>query len=56
VSRSEGGIVDAHLKHRKTAFEFDRTLLGTFLGAELGHQAAIDFENEDRLRAVRSFG
>jgi hypothetical protein len=41
-----GGIVDAYLKHRKTAFQLDRTLLGTFLGAELGLQATIDFESE----------
>jgi hypothetical protein len=41
-----GGIVDAYLKHRKTTFQFDRTLLGTFLGAELGLQATIDFESE----------
>jgi hypothetical protein len=48
--------MDAHLKHRITAFEFDRTLFGTFLGAELGLQAVINFENENRLWAVRSFG
>jgi hypothetical protein len=46
VSRLGGGIVDANLKHRKTAFQLDRTLLGTFLGAELGLQATIDFESE----------
>jgi hypothetical protein len=46
VSRLGGGIVDADLKHRKTALQFDRTLLGTFLGAELGLQATIDFESE----------
>jgi hypothetical protein len=46
VSRLGGGIVDAYLKHRKTTFQFDRTLLGTFLGAELGLQATIDFESE----------
>jgi hypothetical protein len=40
-----GGIVDAYLKRRKTALQF-RTLLGTFLGAELGLQATIDFESE----------
>jgi hypothetical protein len=43
VSRLGGGIVDADLKHRKTAFQLDRTLLGTFLGAELG---PIDFKGE----------
>jgi hypothetical protein len=41
-----GGIVDAYLKHRKTALQFDRTLLGTFLGAELGLQATIDLKGE----------
>jgi hypothetical protein len=46
VSRLGGSIVDADLKHRKTALQFDRTLLGTFLGAELGLQATIDFESE----------
>ncbi len=40
------GIVDADLKHRKTALQFDRTLFGTFLGAELGLRATIDFESE----------
>jgi hypothetical protein len=46
VSRLGGGIVDAYLKHRKTTFQFDRTLLGTFLDAELGLQATVDFEGE----------
>jgi hypothetical protein len=46
VSRLGGGIVDAYLMHRKTTFQFDRPLLGTFLGAELGLQATIDFESE----------
>ena len=46
MSRLGGGIVDADLKHRKTALQFDRTLLGTFLSAELGLQATIDFESE----------
>jgi hypothetical protein len=41
-----GGVIDAYLKHRKTAFQFDRPVLGTFLGAELGLQATIDFEGE----------
>jgi hypothetical protein len=43
VSRLGGGIVDPH---RKTTLQFDRTLLGTFLGAELGLQATIDFKSE----------
>ena len=46
VSRLSAGVVDADLKHRKTALQFDRTLLGTFLGAELGLQATIDFKGE----------
>jgi hypothetical protein len=46
VSRLGGGIVDADLKHRKTALQFERTLLGTFPGAELGLQATIDFKGE----------
>ena len=46
VSRLGGGIVDAYLKHRKATLQFDRTLLGTFLSAELGLQATIDFESE----------
>ena len=46
VSRLGRGVVDAYLKHRKTAFQFDRPVLGTFLGAELGFQATIDFEGE----------
>jgi hypothetical protein len=46
VSRLGSGIVDAYLKHRKTALQFDRALLGTFLGAELSLQATIDFESE----------
>ena len=41
-----GGVIDAYLKHRKTTLQFDRTVLGTFLGAELGLQATIDFEGE----------
>jgi hypothetical protein len=49
VSRLGGGIVDAYPKHRKTALQFDRALLGTFLGAELGLQATIDFESETAL-------
>jgi hypothetical protein len=48
VSRLGGGIVDAYLKHRKTALQFDRAPFGTFLGAELGLQATIDFESEAR--------
>jgi hypothetical protein len=46
VSRLRGGIVNAYLKHRETSLQFDRTLLGIFLGAKLGLQATIDFESE----------
>jgi hypothetical protein len=41
-----GGVIDTYLKHRKTTLQFDRTVLGTFPGAELGLQATIDFEGE----------
>jgi hypothetical protein len=41
-----GGVVDAYLKRRKTALQFDRAVLGTFLRAELGLKATIDFEGE----------
>ena len=41
MSRLGDGIVDADLKHRKTALQFERTLLGTFLGAELGKRPSI---------------
>jgi hypothetical protein len=56
VSRLGGGIVDAYLKHRKTALQFDRAPFGTFLGAELGLQATIDFEKKPVFWAVQSFG
>jgi hypothetical protein len=29
-------VVDAYLKHREAAFQFDRAALCAFLGAELG--------------------
>ena len=38
MSRLGGGVVDANLKHRKTALQFDRALLRAFLRAELGLQ------------------
>jgi hypothetical protein len=41
-----GGVIDAYLKRRKTALQFDRAVLGTCLGAELGLKATIDFEGE----------
>jgi hypothetical protein len=40
------GVVDAYLKHRKTALQFDRAVFCTFFGAELGLQPSIDFEGE----------
>jgi hypothetical protein len=46
MSRLGRGVIDTYLKHRKTTFQFDRAVLGTFLGAELGFQATIDFEDE----------
>jgi hypothetical protein len=46
VPRLSGGIIDTYLKHRKTTLQFDRSVLGTFPGAELGLQATIDFESE----------
>jgi hypothetical protein len=46
VSRLGGGVVDADLKHRKTALQFDRALFCAFLGAELGFQSSIDFEGK----------
>jgi hypothetical protein len=46
VSRLGGGVADAYLKRRKTAAQFDCAVLGTFLGAELGLKATIDFERE----------
>jgi hypothetical protein len=48
VSRMGGGVIDTYLKHRKTTFQFDRAVLGTFLGAELGLQATINFEGKTR--------
>jgi hypothetical protein len=41
-----GGVIDAYLEHRKTALQFDRAVLRTFLGAELGLQSSIDFEGK----------
>jgi hypothetical protein len=41
-----GGVVDAYLKRRFPALQFDRAVLGTFLGAELDLKATIDFEGE----------
>ena len=46
VSRLGGGVVDAYLKHRKTAPQFDRAVFCAFLGAELGLQSSIDFEGK----------
>src|SRR3984957_8096152 len=46
VSRLGGGVVDADLKHRKPALQFDRAVFCAFLGAELGLQSSIDFEGK----------
>jgi hypothetical protein len=40
------GIVDAYLKHGKTALQFDRAAFCTFPGAELGLKSAVDFEGK----------
>ena len=50
VSRLGAGIVDAYLKHRKTALQFERSVLCAFLGAELGLQSSIYFEGETGFR------
>jgi hypothetical protein len=41
-----GCVVDADLKHRKPAFQFDRAVFCAFHGAELGLQSPIDFEGK----------
>jgi hypothetical protein len=41
-----GGLIDTYLKHRETTFQFDRTVLGTFLGAELGLHATLYFKGK----------
>jgi hypothetical protein len=46
VSQLGAGVVDADLKHRETAFQFDRAVFCAFLGAELGLQSSIDFEGK----------
>jgi hypothetical protein len=50
VSRLGAGVVDADLKHRKTALQFDRALLCAFFGAELGLKSSIDFEGKTGFR------
>jgi hypothetical protein len=47
------GVVDAYLKHGKTALQFGRAAFCTFPGAELGLQSSIDFEGKT---GFRSFG
>src|ERR1700722_13374686 len=44
------GVVDADLKHRKTALQFDRAMLCAFFGAELGLKSSIDFEGKTGFR------
>jgi hypothetical protein len=51
VSRLDGSIIDAYLKHRKTALQFDSAPLGTFL-LRRPHR----FRGRNRIWAVRSFG
>jgi hypothetical protein len=46
VSRLGARVVDAYLKHREAAFQFDRAALCAFLGAELGLQSPIYFDGE----------
>ena len=46
MSRLGGGVVDAYLKHGKTALQFRRAAFCTFPGAELGFQPSIDFEGK----------
>ena len=46
VSRLGTGVVDAYLKHGKTALQFGRAAFCTFPGAELGFQPSIDFEGK----------
>ena len=46
VSRLGDGVVDAYLKHRKTAFQFGRAVLCAFFGAELGLESSIYFDGE----------
>ena len=50
VSRLGAGVVDADLKHRKTALQFDRAVLCAFFGAELGLKSSIDFEGKTGFR------
>jgi hypothetical protein len=50
LSRLGVGIVDAYLKHGKTALQFDRAVLCTFPGAELGLKSAVDFEGKTGFR------
>ena len=46
MSRLAVGVVDAYLKHGKTALQFGRAAFCTFPGAELGLKSAVDFKRE----------
>ena len=46
VSRLGTGVVDAYLKHGKTALQFGRAAFCTFPSAELGLRSAIDFKRK----------
>ena len=46
VQRQTPDTMSAALAYGKVVVEFDSALLGTFLGAELGRKATIDFEGE----------
>jgi hypothetical protein len=50
VSRLGTGVVDAYLKHGKTALQFGRAAFCTFPGAELGLKSAVDFEGKTGFR------
>jgi hypothetical protein len=50
VSRLGTGVVDAYLKHGKTALQFGRPAFCTFPGAELGLRSAVDFEGKPGFR------
>ena len=50
VPRLGGGVVDADLKHREPALQFDRAVLCAFFGGELGLQSSINFEGKTGFR------
>jgi hypothetical protein len=46
VSRLGAGIVDPNLKHRETALQLYRAVLGAFLGLEFSLQPSINFKGK----------